>query len=407
MNCRFCKSVSVFQILDLGHSPISNNFLSVEALENPEPTFPLRLLFCKECFLVQTVDFHREEEIFDANYPYFSSTSESWVQHAEEFSRIAINDLGLNEDSFVIEVASNDGYLLQHFQRANIPVLGVEPTESTANAAIQKGIPTKIDFLNRMSAGSITSEFGKADLVIGNNVFAHVPDILGFTESLHLLLNDQGALVLEFPHVLRMLQEGTFDTIYHEHFSYLSLLSVAKIFDKSNLKIWKIENLETHGGSLRVYGCKKDLIRPIDKSVDECIAEELQFQLNTIQPYLTLQSKALAVKFQLSALIYKLKSTGFTLAAAGAAAKGNTLLNYLGIDKDTISFALDSAPSKQGKYTPGSHIPIFEFQYLETMEVDYILILPWNIEKEIKKLCNSFSKTPVQFISIMDILEEM
>jgi hypothetical protein len=304
-------------------------------------------------------------------------------------------------------VASNDGYLLQHFQKANIPVLGVEPTESTANAAIQKGIPTKIDFLNRVSAESITSEFGKADLVVGNNVLAHVPDIFGFTESLYLLLNDQGTLVLEFPHVLRMIQEGTFDTVYHEHFSYLSLLSVAQIFEKSNLKIWKIENLETHGGSLRVYGCKKDFNRPIDESVGVCIAEELEFQLNTIQPYLTLQSKALAVKFQLSALIFKLKSRGFTLAAAGAAAKGNTLLNYLGIDKDTISFALDSAISKQGKYTPGSHIPIFGFQYLETTEVDYILILPWNIEKEIKNLCNSYSRIPAKFISIMDVLEDM
>jgi SAM-dependent methyltransferase len=353
------------------------------------------------------VDFHSEGEIFDADYPYFSSMSSSWVEHAAKFSKSAIEDFALTANSFVVEVASNDGYLLQHFQKEKIPVLGVEPTKSTAQVAINKGIPTEIDFLNEESAEVIISKFGLADLVIGNNVYAHVPDINGFTKGLSILLKPDGLLVLEFPHVLRMLQDGTFDTIYHEHFSYLSLLAVLRIFEGSNLRIWKTEKLDTHGGSLRIYGCKKGSSRLIDESVEKCLKEELDFHLDLIEPYEELQKKALAVKSKLSTQLHYLKSKGFQIAAAGAAAKGNTLLNYLGVDRDTISFALDSAPSKQNRFMPGSHIPIFAFSHLESVEIDYILVLPWNIEEEIQTLCRTYSKSPLRFISILDILETL
>lgn len=398
MFCRFCQKQLTNTILDLGYSPGSNDYLTRAQLASPEVYFPLVVMFCENCFLVQTLDFHTNSEIFRSDYAYLSSMSESWVKQCEEFSHSISDTLGLTSESFVIEVASNDGYLLKNFVKAGIPCLGIEPTSGPANVAIADQIPTLVEFLTLNNAKAIVEDYRRADLVICNNVYAHVPDILDFTLAIDLLLHPEGVVTLEFPHVVRMVEEGSFDTIYHEHFSYHSLTTVSEIFKSAGLEIWRVEQLHTHGGSLRVYGSKEASKRPIDESVLDLLEVEKEFGVGSSNSYLKLRNHALATKYELNQLLYKLKCDGFSIAAAGAAAKGNTLLNFLGVDSSCIDFVCDSAPSKVGKYLPGSHIPIVPYEELRTADPDYIIILPWNIRDEIIDMCRSNLKRDVKFI---------
>ena len=356
MNCRNCKSALSLELIDLGFSPPSNAYLSPEDLNKVEVWVPLKVLVCQNCWLVQTLDFHGESDVFTENYAYFSSTSQSWVEHARIFVDKAITELGIGADSFVIEVASNDGYLLQHFKEKGIPNLGIEPTHSTAQAAISKGIETIVEFLNPELAQKVVSLYKKADLVIGNNVFAHVPDIRGFTDSLALMLSDGGTVVLEFPHLLKLLQENSFDTIYHEHFSYLSLHSCLDVLSRSGLKIWKVEELSTHGGSLRIYASHEASSPNVDNSVTQLLKTEQEFGLTSDVAYSKLVIAAQKLRDDVLEYLISCRAKGLKVAAYGAAAKGNTLLNYAGVKSNLIQMVCDSAPSKQGNYLPGSHL---------------------------------------------------
>ena len=383
MNCRNCESALSLELIDLGFSPPSNAYLSPEDLNKVEVWVPLKVLVCQNCWLVQTLDFHGESDVFTEDYAYFSSTSQSWVEHARIFADKAIAELGIGADSFVIEVASNDGYLLQHFKEKRIPNLGIEPTHSTAQAAISKGIETIVEFLNPELAQKVVSLYKKADLVIGNNVFAHVPDIRGFTDSLALMLSDGGTVVLEFPHLLKLLQENSFDTIYHEHFSYLSLHSCLDVLSRSGLKIWKVEELSTHGGSLRIYASHEASSPSVDNSVTQLLKTEQEFGLTSDVAYSKLVIAAQKLRDDVLEYLISCRAKGLKVAAYGAAAKGNTLLNYAGVKSNLIQMVCDSAPSKQGNYLPGSHIPIVSLETLKKYSPDVVVILPWNLSTEI------------------------
>ncbi len=386
MNCRNCETLLSLELIDLGFSPPSNAYLTSADLDKVEVWVPLKVLVCKECWLVQTLDFHGESDVFTENYAYFSSTSTSWVEHARIFVENSIVELGLNTDSFVIEVASNDGYLLQHFQEKGIPHLGIEPTRSTAQAAISKGIETIVEFLNPDLAMKVLTTYRKADLVIGNNVFAHVPNIRGFTDSLALMLSDKGTVVLEFPHLLKLLQENSFDTIYHEHFSYLSLHSCLDVLSRSNLRIWKVEELETHGGSLRIYASHDSSDLVVDSSVGELLETEKRFGITSVAAYTKLAVVANKLRDEVLDFLISCRVKGLKVAAYGAAAKGNTLLNFAGVKSNLIQMVCDSAPSKQGNFLPGSHIPIVNLDALREYSPDVVVVLPWNLSAEILAL---------------------
>lgn len=383
MICRNCETTLTLELINLGFSPPSNAYLSPEDLNRVEIWVPLRVFVCQNCWLVQTLDFHGESDVFTENYAYFSSTSVSWVEHARSFVEKSITDLGLGANSFVIEVASNDGYLLQHFKKRGIPHLGIEPTRSTAQAAISKGIDTVIEFLNPETANGVLSRYQKADLIIGNNVFAHVPDIRGFTDSLALLLSEDGTLVLEFPHLLKLLQENSFDTIYHEHFSYLSLHSSIDVLNRSGLQIWKVEELLTHGGSLRIYASHVSSRDDVDDSVIELLQVEKDFGLTSAATYTKLDISANQLRDDVLDFLISCRRQGLKVAAYGAAAKGNTLLNFAGVKSNLIQMVCDLAPSKQGNYLPGSHIPIVSMDDLRVYSPDVVVILPWNLSREI------------------------
>ena len=383
MNCRNCGTTLSLELIDLGFSPPSNAYLSPEDLNKVEAWVPLKVLVCQDCWLVQTLDFHDEADVFTENYAYFSSTSTSWVEHARIFVENSITDLGLGANSFVIEVASNDGYLLQHFKKKGIPHLGIEPTRSTAEAAISKGIETIVEFLSPEVAARVISTHKKADLIIGNNVFAHVPDIRGFTDSLAIMLSDRGSVVLEFPHLLKLLQENSFDTIYHEHFSYLSLHSCLDVLLRSELQIWKVEELTTHGGSLRIYASHISNGRQVDVSVSKLLEIEKDFGITSVSAYTNLAVAANLLRDEVLEFLITCRTKGLKVAAYGAAAKGNTLLNFSGVKSNLIQMVCDSAPSKQGNYLPGSHIPIVGMDALKQYSPDAVIVLPWNLSTEI------------------------
>ncbi len=386
MNCRNCESALSLELMDLGFSPPSNAYLSPQDLNKVEVWVPLKVLVCQNCWLAQTLDFHGESEVFTEDYAYFSSTSKSWVEHARIFVEKSITELGLGSDSFVIEVASNDGYLLQHLKDKGIPNLGIEPTNSTAQVAISIGIETIIKFLNPELAREVVSLYKKADLIIGNNVFAHVPDIRGFSDSLAHMLSDNGTVVLEFPHLLKLLQENSFDTIYHEHFSYLSLHSCLDVLSRSGLKIWKVEELSTHGGSLRIYASHSAGSRDVDDSVTELLKSEAEFGLTSDAAYSKLVAAAEKIRDDVLQFLISCRTAGLKVAAYGAAAKGNTLLNYAGVKTNLIQMVCDSAPSKQGNFLPGSHIPIVSLKSLKNFSPDVVIILPWNLSTEIRNV---------------------
>ena len=385
MKCRHCKSELELEFLNLGNTPPSNAYLNKEDLRKPEITYPLRVLTCTNCWLVQTEDYTDADRLFNKDYAYFSSTSESWLKHAADYCTMITNRLGLSENSFVVEIASNDGYLLKNFVSLGIPCLGIEPTKSTAEAASAIGIPVRQEFFGKDMGLSMANAGEQADLVLGNNVFAHVPDINDFTKGVAALLKPNGVVTLEFPHLLQLIQHSQFDTIYHEHYSYLSLYSVNSIFKAAGLRVFDVEELKTHGGSLRIYGCRRDSIHKETSSVQAIFAQEIQAGMKNKKIYSSFQKKAEKVKDSFISFLLKAKAEGKTVAGYGAAAKGNTLLNYAGIRPDLIPFICDAAKSKIGQYMPASHIPILAPSALDENTPDYLVILPWNIVGEIMK----------------------
>lgn len=383
MNCRHCKTKLNYIFLDLGFSPPSNAYIGSRNNNTPEIYYPLKIMVCNNCWLVQTEDYARFDELFSNNYAYFSSASETWTMHAKNYTNEIIDQLKLNNESLVIEIASNDGYLLKNFLNKNIPCMGIEPTDSTANAAEKIGIPTIREFFGLELANELSKKSKNADLICGNNVYAHVPDINDFTRGIKRLLKVDGVVTLEFPHLKKMIEGFQFDTAYHEHFSYLSLYTVDRIFSKCGLKVWDVKELTTHGGSLRVYGCHIENPRKISKRVKNVIAQEMDFGMNGMSIYSGFQKSADKIKNSFLEFLIQKKSENKTVVAYGAAAKGNTLFNYAGIKKDLISFVCDVAPSKQGKYLPGSHIPILKPEALMSEKPDYVIISPWNIASEV------------------------
>lgn len=383
MNCRHCNQPLEHVFLDLGFAPPSNAYLTKADLIKPERYYPLKLFVCKHCWLVQTEDYTEADELFSNDYAYFSSVSKSWLEHAARYAEMMTKRLQLDSNSHVIEVASNDGYLLQNFVKANIPCLGIEPTASTAAAAEKLGIPVYREFFGQSLAQRLAAEGKKADLILGNNVFAHVPDINDFTIGLKTALKPGGTITLEFPHLMRLLEKTQFDTVYHEHFSYLSLYSVIQIFAHAGLRVFDVEELPTHGGSLRVYGCHADDSRVTAEAVPALQAEELRRGMRSLQTYQAFQLRADRVKDDLLLFLIEQKRAGKRVAAYGAAAKGCTLLNYAGVKTDLLPYVCDAAPSKQGKYLPGTHVPVEHPDVLRERKPDIVLILPWNIQTEV------------------------
>lgn len=384
MNCRHCTEPLQNTFLDLGFAPPSNAYLSEAELSAPEVYFPLKLKVCSHCWLVQTEDYAEADLFFSKDYAYFSSTSTGWLDHAAAYAKAMIQRLGLGNDSFVIEVASNDGYLLKNFVASAIPCLGIEPTASTAAAAERQGIPVLPEFFGEALGKRLASEGRQADLIAGNNVYAHVPDINDFTRGLKAALKPGGTITLEFPHLMRLIEHTQFDTVYHEHFSYLSLYTVLRIFAAAGLCIYDVEELPTHGGSLRIFGAHKETTPDISDNVAAVLRAEVDAGLQSLAVYEGFQQRADEVKNGLLSFLIEQKRAGKKVVAYGAAAKGNTLLNYAGVKPDLLSFVCDAAPSKQGKYLPGSHIPVFAPEQLLSNPVDYVVVLPWNIFSEVK-----------------------
>jgi SAM-dependent methyltransferase len=397
MRCRFCKNEVNDVFLDLGFQPPSNSYLTSDDLKSYEITYPLRLFVCNNCWLVQTEDFVKETTFFNEDYAYFSSTSVTWVEHAEKYSKMIINKLKLDINSLVIEIASNDGYLLKNFKKEQIPCIGIEPTKSTADASEKIGINVLKEFFNENLANNLVSNLNYADLVIGNNVYAHVPDLNDFTKSMNLILKPEGVVTLEFPHLQKLIEFNQFDTVYHEHFSYFSFYTVTEIFKKHGLKIFDVEKLETHGGSLRIYGCKISANHKISDNVETLLNEEQAYGMKNLSFYINFQKSVNVIKNDLLTFLIENVNNGKIIAAYGAAAKGNTLLNYCGIKSDLIKYVSDAAIAKQGKFLPGSHIPIENPDYLSSNKPDYVIILPWNIADEVIKQNIELYNTNVQF----------
>lgn len=383
MKCRHCDHELNNVFVDLGFSPPSNAYLMAEALSRPEVSYPLRVLVCHACWLVQTEDFTHHDELFDADYAYFSSTSLSWLAHAKTYSDRIVARLGLDTHSQVVELAANDGYLLQYFKQKAIPCLGVEPTASTAQAAREKGIRIEEAFFGVALARQLLERDGAADLIIANNVLAHVPDINDFIGGMHVLLAPEGTVTIEFPHLLNLIAQQQFDTIYHEHFSYLALGSVSTIMASAGLRVYDVEQIATHGGSLRIYACHQHATHAMTDAVTVLAQQERDFGLERLQTYQGFQAKAQQIKLGLLQFLLEQKRLGKKVLAYGAAAKGNTLLNYSGVDSDLLPMVADAAPSKQHKYLPGSHIPVVTPEALFAEKPDFVLILPWNIKEEV------------------------
>jgi len=384
MKCRHCNSSLEHVFADLGTSPPSNSYLREDQLNKPELFYPLRVKVCESCWLVQAEDFTNREEFFSNDYAYFSSFSTTWLIHAKEYVQKMTERFKLGKDSFVVEVASNDGYLLQFFKDILVPCLGIEPTKSTADAATIKGIPTLQDFFGRKLADSLARENKKADLTAANNVLAHVPDINDFIGGFSILLKDTGVATFEFPHLLQLVNHTQFDTIYHEHYSYLSLLAVQKIFLENGLEVFDVEELPTHGGSLRVFAQKKNIGKqPISTRVTELLREEKSASIDSIKFYQGFQDKINTAKNRMLEFLIKANQDKSLVIGYGAAAKGNTFLNYAGIRSDLISFVVDKNPHKQNKFLPGSRIPIYSEQMIKDKKPNFVVIFPWNLKAEI------------------------
>ncbi len=381
--CRFCHAPLTESFADLGMSPLSNAYLTAEQLGAMERFYPLHAWVCGSCFLVQLEEFESPEQIF-SDYAYFSSYSDSWLAHCEAYARMAIERFGLGGSSQVVEIASNDGYLLQYFRGAGIPVLGVEPAANVAEVARTKGIPTEVCFLGADTARALAARGVIADLLVGNNVFAHVPNLNDFTEGLRILLAPHGVLTLEFPHLLRLMQENQFDTIYHEHFSYFSLRTARAVLAAQGLVVFDVEELPTHGGSLRVYACRAEAAaQRMTPAPDRLVAREEAAGLHALDAYSRFAEQVRATKRALLRFLLEAHEQGKRVVGYGAPAKGNTLLNYCGIRSDLLDYTVDRSPHKQGKFLPGTHIPIYPPERILETRPDYVLILPWNLQQEI------------------------
>jgi len=380
MKCRFCESKLENVFVDLINAPASNSYLTKEQLNEPETFYPLKIYVCEACKLVQIDEYKKSDDIFNKDYAYFSSFSTSWLEHSKKYVEKMIDELSLGNNSLVTEIASNDGYLLQYFKEKNIPCLGIEPTESTAKVAKEKGIEVVEDFCGSNLAHTLK----KSDLILGNNVLAHVPNINDFVKGLKIALKKNGTITMEFPHLLNIIKENQFDTIYHEHFSYLSFYTVEKIFEAQGLKLYDVEKLSTHGGSLRIFATHIENEQfEITLNVKDILDEEKEFGLLDMKIYKNFQEKANKVKYDLIDFLLKAKKDNKKVIAYGAAAKGNTLLNYAGVKNDLIEFVVDKSPHKQGKYLPASHIAIVDEEKIKEVKPEYILILPWNIKDEV------------------------
>ena len=405
MKCRHCSAKLELILIDLGNAPPSNAFLTESTLRVPEKWFPLRVLVCTECWLVQTEDYAGIKELFDAEYAYFSSFSITWLRHAEAYVAEMIERFKLNTSSNVIEVAANDGYLLQYVKTKGIPCLGIEPTASTAAAACKKGITIIEEFFEPQLARKLVTQGKQADLMVANNVLAHVPDINVFVQGFTQLLKPQGVVTFEFPHLMRLVEQTQFDTIYHEHFSYLSLIAVKRIFDFNGLQIFDVQEIPTHGGSLRVFAQRKDEGKHnTTAKVEILITREVTVGMRTKQYYTDFQKRANDIKHELIKFLMESKRQGKKVVAYGAAAKGNTLLNYAGVKSDLLSFVVDRNPAKQGKFLPGTRIPIVDETRLHKEHPDYVVILPWNLKTEITEQLAYIRKWDGKFVTFVPIL---
>jgi SAM-dependent methyltransferase len=405
VNCRSCGAGLSHAFIDLGFAPPSNAYLTAADLRAPERYYPLKLLVCARCWLVQTEDYAQASELFNADYAYFSSTSRSWLDHAARYAAHIMARLDLRPSSLVIEVASNDGYLLRNFMRAGVPCLGIEPTASTAAAAEAQGIPVIREFFGEALGQSLANQGRQADLIAGNNVYAHVPDINDFTRGLSAALKPGGTITLEFPHLLQLIEHSQFDTVYHEHFSYLSLYTVVGIFQNAGLRVYDVEELPTHGGSLRVYGCHAQDVRPATRAVTDLIAREERHGLRQLSTYESFQWRAARIKDDLLMFLIERKRAGKSVAAYGAAAKGNTLLNYAGVKPDLLPYVCDAAAAKQGKFLPGSHIPIHPPAAIAENRPEFVLILPWNISAEVMEQLSFIRQWGGQFVRAVPQIE--
>jgi C-methyltransferase-like protein/putative zinc binding protein/methyltransferase family protein len=380
--CRCCGAALEHVFADLGMSPLANSNVRVERANAMEPFYPLRALVCRRCFLVQLEDFESPQHIFDDEYAYFSSYSSSWLEHCRRYTEQMSARLALDASSQVIELASNDGYLLQYFVQRGIPVLGFEPAANTARVALDKGIPTRIEFWGERTARAVAAET-PADLLLGNNVLAHVPDINDFVAGMKVALKEGGTITMEFPHLLKLIELNQWDTIYHEHFSYLSFATAGRVFEAHGLRLFDVEELPTHGGSLRIFGCHADDPRRRGAAATELLERERACGLEDLQTYLDYGTRVVEDKRQILELLIELKRAGNSIAGYGAPAKGNTLLNYCGVGRDFLDFTCDANPHKQGHVLPGTHIPILAPDAIRERRPDVVLILPWNIKDEI------------------------
>lgn len=381
--CRFCGAALHRTFVDLGMSPLCETYPSAADLNQGETYYPLHVYVCDECFLVQLEEYESAESIF-SDYAYFSSFSDSWLRHAEKYCDKMQSRFGLCNNSFVVEVASNDGYLLQYFVRRNVPVLGIEPAANVAEAATAKGVPTLVKFFGAQLARELVKEGQSADLLLGNNVLAQVPDLNDFVEGLGILLKAEGVLTLEFPHVLKLIEHNEFDTIYHEHFSYFSLLTTVRLLEARGLRVFDVEELASHGGSLRVFACRADAkTHPVEANVAKVLDDEARAGLDRTEGYEQFAAKVKETKLALLEFLLRAAREGRTVAGYGAPGKSATLLHYCGIGKDLIAYTVDRNPHKQGRFLPGTHIPICHPDRIRETKPDYVVILPWNLQNEI------------------------
>ena len=385
MKCRHCNTNLTHTFVDLGSSPPSNSYLTHETIKKAEKWYPLKTLVCEKCWLVQTEDFVGTEEMFSEDYAYFSSFSKSWLDHAEKYIDLMIDRYKLSAQSNIVEVAANDGYLLQFAKERKVPCYGIEPTHSTAMAAKEKGVEVIEDFFGVELANNLRNQGRQADVMVANNVLGHVPNINDFIQGFSTLLNKNGVATFEFPHLLNLVIKKQFDTIYHEHYSYLSLIAVKKIFEANGLHIFDIDELPTHGGSLRIYAQRDNMKHyKVSDSVHDVYKKEIQHGVNTLDFYKDFQIKSEEIKFNLLSFLIEARSKGESIIAYGAAAKGNTIMNFSGIHSDLISCVVDKNPNKSGKFMPGSRIPIVDESIIKEKQPEYVMILPWNLKHEVE-----------------------
>lgn len=403
--CLFCGAELTHIFADLGTCPPSNAFLSSAQLNEPEIFYPLQAWVCSECLLVQGPHFKRPQDIFTHDYVYYSSYSHSWVAHAEQYVQGVVDRFNLGSDSLIVEVGSNDGYLLQHAVNQGIPCLGIDPSAGAASVAQAKGIPTITDFFTTKLAATLFERGKQADILCGINVFAHVPDINNFVAAMQMLLKPQGVMTMEFPHLLRLVEDVQFDTIYHEHYFYYTLHVVKQLVEKHGMRLFDVEELTTHGGSLRIYACLVNATYKDTGKVDQVLVQEKSAGMGELKFYLNFQNKIDHVRFGLMRFLMQAKEEGKRVVGYGAAAKGNTLINYFGIRGDLLPFVVDASPHKQGMFLPGSRIPVVEEQRIMETKPDYVFILPWNLKEEISRQLSYIRDWGGKFVTAIPCLK--